>query len=223
MVEAARMDRPWCLIDYEGEGEMKAAARTVFIILAFQVTASVWAAQIRGTFYPEKRVYLVGEPIFVVLDLTNPGPRPVWVSQSCVWADTRFEARTAPKSHRGVNLFGCFTGGTAGSCLGGSVEIRPGRHFRRQYLLDGPFVLDAPGTYPIRASHKVAIYAEGTGFRVVASQKMVSKFTVTLVKGSEEQLESAYAPIMRDLKSSDALTSWLARSAVVQNPPSFKT
>ena len=29
--------------------------------------------QIDGRFYPDKKIYLVGEPIFVVLDLTNVG------------------------------------------------------------------------------------------------------------------------------------------------------
>ncbi len=138
---------------------------------------------------------------------------------SCAWLDTRFEAPTAPTPHRGASLFGCTGGGVAGSCGGSAKEIRPGEHYTRRYLLEGPFRLDAPGVYPIRAWHKVDIYAGETGFQVVASQEVVSQFDLTLIGGSEEGLASVYAPMLRDLKSPDPETSWLARSAVVQNPP----
>lgn len=200
---------------------MKSLWRLLLMIVVAQAARLAWAGQIRGELYPEKRTYLVGEPVFVVLDLTNPGSQPVWISMSCTWLDTRFEAPTAPKPHRGVSLFGCMGGGTAGSCGGGAKEIRRGEHYTRRYLLDGPFRLDAPGVYPIRAWHKVDIYAGETGYQIVTSQEVVSEFDLTLVDGSEGELASAYAPILRDLNSPDPKTSWLARSAVVQNPPRF--
>jgi HEAT repeat protein len=55
----------------------------------------------------------------------------------------------------------------------------------------------------------------------VASQEVRSEFELTFIEGSDEELASVYAPILRDLKSPDSLTSWLARCAVVQNPPQF--
>lgn len=198
---------------------MKFLGRLVLIIAVAQAARPGWAGQIRGELYPEKRTYLIGEPAFVVLDLTNPRPQPVWISMSCAWLDTRFEAPTAPKPHRGVSLFGCMGGGTAGSCGGGAKEIRPGEHYAQRYLLDGPFRLDAPGVYPVRAWHKVDIYSGETGFQVVASQEVVSEFDLTLIDGSEKELASVYAPILRDLKSSDPVRSSMAGSAVVQNPP----
>jgi HEAT repeat protein len=200
--------------------EVKSIARVALIILVFQMTRLAWASQIHGQFSPEKQKYLVGEPVFVVLDLTNPGSQPVWVSNSCVWLDTRFEVPTPSKPHHRVSLFGC-SGGTAGSCGGGSIEIRPAEHLRRRYLLDGPFLLDTPGTYPVRAWHKVDIYAGETDYQVVTSQEVVTEFDLTLVDGSEQELRSAYSPVLRDLNSPDSMTSWLARSAVVQNPPAF--
>ncbi len=199
---------------------MKSLGRLVLMMVVAQAARPGWAGQIRGELHPEKRTYLLAEPVFVVLDLTNPGSQPVWISMSCVWLDTRFDAPTAPKPQRGVSLFGC-SGGTAGSCGGSSKEIRPGEHYTRRYLLGGPFRLDAPGVYPIRAWHKVDIYADETSYRVVASQEVVSDFELTFIEGSEKQLTSVYAPILRDLNSPDPETSWLARCAVVDNPPPF--
>jgi hypothetical protein len=112
-------------------------------------------------------------------------------------------------------------GGIAGSCPGSAKEIRPGEHYTRRYLLGGPFRLDAPGVYPIRAWHKVDIFAGETSYRIIASQEVVSEFELTFIEGSEQELASMYAPILRDLKSPDSETSWLARSAVVDNPPPF--
>jgi len=118
-----------------------------------------------------------------------------------------------------VSLFGCTGEGVAGSCGGSGKELHPGEHYTRRYLLEGPFRFDAPGVYPVRAWHKVDIYAGETGYEIVASQEVVSQFELTLTRGSESRLASAYAPILRDLKDPDPLTSSLARSAVVQNPP----
>ncbi len=140
---------------------------------------------------------------------------------SCVWLDTRFEAPTAPKPQRRMGLYGCMGGGTAGSCLGSAKQILPGEHYMRRYLLEGPFRLDAPGVYPIRAWHKVDIYADETSYRVVASQEVVSEFELNFIEGSEKQLASVFAPILRDLESPDPETSQLAHSAVLQNPPRF--
>ncbi len=200
---------------------MKPLLRLLLMVVVAQTARMAWAGQIRGELYPEKRTYLVGEPVFVLLDLTNLGPQPVWISLSCSWLDTRFEAPTVPKPPRGVSLFGCTGGGVAGSCGGSAKEIRPREHYRRRYLLDGPFRLDAAGVYPIHAWHKVDIYADGTDYEIAASQEVVSEFELTFIEGSEEELASAYAPILRDLNSPDPETSWLARSAVVQNPPRF--
>jgi hypothetical protein len=140
---------------------------------------------------------------------------------SCAWLDARFEAPTAPTPHRGVSLFGCTGGGVAGSCGGSAKQIRAGKHDTRRYLLEGPFRLDAPGVYPIRAWHKVDIYAGETGYQILASQEVVSQFELTFIDGTEKELASVYAPILRDLKSPDSETSWLALAAVVQNPPRF--
>jgi len=191
------------------------------MFVAAAVPQTGWAEQISGQLYPEKRTYLLGEPVFVVLDLANAGSQPVWISVSCTWLDTRFDAPTAPKPHRGVSLFGCAGGGITGTCGGSAREIPPREHYKRRYLLDGFFRLDSPGVYPIRAWHKVEIYAGETGYQIVASQEVVSQFELTFIEGSDKELASLYAPVLRYLKSLDPEIRGLARAAVLQNPPRF--
>jgi len=204
--------------------EMKSGWLLFLMFVMFVMSAvpqSARAAQITGQLYSEKRTYVLGEPVFVVLDLANTGSQPARISTSCTWLDTRFEAPTAPKPHRGVSLFGCAGGGIAGSCGGSAREIPPQEHYKRRYLLDGFFRLDSPGVYPIRAWHKVDIYAGETGYQIVASQEVVSQFELTFIEGSDKELASVYAPVLRDLKSPDPEISGLARAAVLQNPPRF--
>jgi hypothetical protein len=86
-------------------------------------------------------------------------------------------------------------------------------------LLEGVFQLDAPGVFPIRAWHKVDIRADAANLQIVASQEVTTEFELGFIEGSEEELASAYVPILRDLKSPDPMTSSMARSPVVQNPP----
>jgi hypothetical protein len=198
---------------------MKPVGLLALMTLVSPAAAPACPGQIEGQFHPEKEAYFVQEPVFVVLDLNNRGPLPVWLAVSCAWLDTRFEAPTASKPHPSVSLFGCMGAGTAGSCGGSARLLLPGEHYTQRYLLEGVFQLDGPGIYPIRAWHRVELYADGTSYRTVASQEVTTEFELSLVAGSEEELASAYAPIMRNLKSPDPMTSSMARSAVVENPP----
>ncbi len=131
------------------------------------------AQEISGRFYPEKQAYLVGEPVFVVLDLANTSPEMVLISVSCTWLNTRFEALSAPKPHHEPSLFGCIGGGEAGSCGGSVKPILPGEHYLRRYLLDGFFRLSSPGDYPIRAWHKVDIHRSNNVYEFPTSQEVV--------------------------------------------------
>jgi HEAT repeats len=176
---------------------------------------------VEARFYPEKPVYLVGEPIFILLDLHNTRASPVFIGLSCAWLDTRFEAPTAAKPLPTIDLFGCGVGGWAGDCAGSIKELLPGQHYYHRFLLNGDFRLDRPGRYPIRAWHKVDFYKTDTSFKVIATQDVVSNFEVTVIKGNKENLEAAYQPLLRDLHGSDDAARLLALEAVMQNPPRF--
>jgi len=181
-------------------------------------SAPIWGQQITGRSYPEKENYLVGEPIFVVLDLTNAGPESVSTDDgSCT---TTFEPATASQP-REVSLYGCAGGGVVGDCMSGLVRLGPGEHFKRRFLLDGAFRLDSPGVYSIRGRHSVQIYSNAETWQFLTTEEIISDFEVLLIQGDESELASAYEPILRDLRSPDPAARSLAVSAITQNPPGF--
>jgi hypothetical protein len=67
----------------------------------------------------------------------------------------------------------------------------------------------------------VDIYSGESGFRLVGSLEVNSDFDLTLVAGTQAQLASAYGPILREVESRDWERNWLAREALVQDPPAF--
>jgi hypothetical protein len=146
-------------------------------LLSALVSPPRLAAQaVDGRFYPEKPRYLAGEPVIVVLELRNTTRSPVFISVSCAWLDTQFEAPSAPRPLPMVGLFGCGVGGWGGDCAGGSKEIPPGEDYRQRYLLDGEFRLDEPGRYKITAHHKVDFYKTDTSYQVIRSQDIITNF-----------------------------------------------
>src|SRR6516162_1767616 len=68
--------------------EMKSGWLLFLMFVMFVMSAvpqSARAAQITGQLYSEKRTYVLGEPVFVVLDLANTGSQPARISTSCTW------------------------------------------------------------------------------------------------------------------------------------------
>jgi hypothetical protein len=200
---------------------MKRILVALSLLSALLLPRQLAGQTVEGRFYPEKQTYLVSEPCIVVLDLRNPMGTPVFVSVSCAWLDTRFEAPSAPNPLPAVGLFGCRVGGWGGDCAGSSKEILPGEDYRRRYLLDGDFRLDEPGRYKITAHHKVDFYKTDISYRVIRSQEIVCSFYITLVKGDQEELEAAYQPLLSDVNGPPSAARTLALRAILQNPPPF--
>jgi hypothetical protein len=117
------------------------------VVSTFALACPAWAQWLTGRLYPEKQEYLVGEPVVVVLDVANKGSRTVSVDDSndCGFVPA-FEVPNAEPVTR-TGLWGCSGAGYGGSCLGALIELRPGQHFERRYLLKGPFLLLYPGLY----------------------------------------------------------------------------
>jgi hypothetical protein len=185
------------------------------------VAASMVNAQLSGRFYPEKKEYIAGEPIFVILELTNPSSAPpiqTTINECAIF--TRFEAPTAPKPD-GVSLYGCAPVGSAGSCGGTWTQLLPGERRKIRFLLKGPFRLDSPGVYPIRAWHLVDIHQENEIPQKVVTQEINSAFEVSLRQGDPAQLAAAYAPVLRNLRSTSDIEKFAAVSAITQYAPAF--
>ena len=171
----------------------------------------VSAQQISGCFYPEKKHYLVGVPIVVVFEVLNGSPKTIKFDNfNCSWLHPdRFEVDNATP-RKTIELYGCGRKTIAGSCLGSTQEIRPGKKYRERFLLDGPFELDSPGTYHVRAKSGL----EG-------NLNVTSEFSVDIRAPKPGELEAAYKTLFHKLHSKDIMIQQFAALEVVQNPPSF--
>ena len=199
---------------------MHRLAQLAFVVFLLQATC-VSAQQVTGRFYPEKERYLVGEPIIVDFEIVNGTDKVAEVGTGdCSWMDPRqFEVDGASPKRKG-RLFTCTARGIAGSCLGSLVEIPAEGKYLKRLLLEGPFEIDSPGIYHIRAKREQEVRSKATG-EVLASLKVESKFDLPVETPEEDELEAAYQPFLNDLNSEDLMVRYFAASAITQNPPPF--
>ena len=102
--------------------------RQFTFVIALAVGPCVSAQEVTGRFFPEKEHYLVGEPIIVDFEVVNGTDKVAEIgTDNCPWFNPKqFEVANASSSkHSG--LVTCAGQGTAGSCLGSSVEIPAGK------------------------------------------------------------------------------------------------
>jgi hypothetical protein len=173
--------------------------------------------ELGGRYRPEKATYLVGEPVFIVLELTNISSRRVDADDGTCFHS--FDVVVPAEPRRAVSLYGCNAGGTAGSCGSGTVSLKPKETITRRYLLPKSLP-DEPGDYEVNASTTVSIYAVGSSERV-SRQDVNSSLTLHIIPGSREALVNVYQPILNDLASSDASQKFLAMEAVTDYPQPF--
>jgi hypothetical protein len=111
--------------------------------------------QVQVSVLPSKAEYLVGEPMFAVVHVTNVGPDPVAYS-TC---DGRVELNVEKQRTRQVpNLWGCFSGmGAAGGGCGidHPPMLAPGKSTDFSYLLRNYQL--GPGEYVLRVSGKAGV------------------------------------------------------------------
>jgi hypothetical protein len=186
------------------------------------IAASLAQAQpISGRFYPEKKEYIAGEPIFVILELTNSkSAPPIQAAIGECWINTRFVAPTAPRVD-GITLYGCSGDGVAGDCGRTLVRLLPGELRKIRLLVKGPFRLDSPGVYPIRVWHTIDIYPDNEISQRPVAQEFKAAFEVALMAGDQAKLTAAYAPVLRDLRSSNDAAKFAAIAAITQYSPAF--
>jgi hypothetical protein len=192
------------------------------LVGAFLMHAPRGAAQqgFTGRYYPEKHVYLVGEPIIIDFEVTNHTQRVGLIGESgCDIGPGPFGVRGAVRKKE-PEPFGCGPHSTLMDCLVGASEIPPGRKYVKRLFLNGPFVLDSPGTYQVHAKSEENITSPGSE-EVLAALHVESEFEVTLRAPKEGELEAAYKPFFDDLKGGDFSIRYFGASAILQNPPLF--
>jgi HEAT repeat protein len=177
------------------------------------------AQELAVRYYPEKLASPVGEPIVVLTEFTNISSRTIRFDESpCLQS---FEPVVPVAPAMTERLYGCTAGGTAGSCAGGFVELKPGEKLLRRYLLPDGIEPNAPGSFQYEAEREITFYAT-EGFSKEADRQQVSEtFTVRAVQADQTQLEADYAPLIADLQSPDARRSSIARMALTEHPQRF--
>jgi hypothetical protein len=108
-------------------------------VLGLTCVSPVLAEGVEGRFYPEKEIYVLGEPIFVVFELLNKSGNSLEVWTATAHGDCalvqglQVEIMTVEPVRLGPA--GC-PWGFAGSCLGGLVRLEPGEKHKRRHLLN---------------------------------------------------------------------------------------
>jgi hypothetical protein len=125
----------------------------LYFTIGFLLTqgSQSWGQDVAGRFYPDKQDYRVGEPIFVVLELTNVGSSVIQLDDghcgtafAAITASARLSQDAPP-------------GGIGFSCGSTIAPWLPGVTVKRRFLLQGPLQLDSPGVYVIRGHHTVFV------------------------------------------------------------------
>jgi hypothetical protein len=195
----------------------------IFLWVALLACAPFATAQqaIKGRYYPEKHEYLVGEPIIVDFEVVNHSHEVGEIAESSCdnLGPGPFKVDGVARK-KGPAPFGCGPQPILIDCLIGSSEIPAEGKYVKRLFLNGPFALDFPGTYRVRATSEQPIGRSGTK-HILVDLRVESEFEVKLRAPQEGELKASYKPFFDELKSRDASIRYFAAAAITQNPPVF--
>ncbi|HXO44519.1 MAG TPA: HEAT repeat domain-containing protein [Candidatus Cybelea sp.] len=176
---------------------------------------------VTGRYYPEKPEYLVGEPIIFDFEVVNHSPKVGEIAESNCddLGPGPFEVDGVARK-KDPAPFGCGRIPFSPDCLIGGSEIPAGGKYRTRLFLNGPFVLNSPGTYRVRARKSQTIGRPDSN-EVLAQLSVVSLFEVTLREPQQGELKDAYKAFFKDMKNKNPMIRDFAASAITQNPPVF--
>ena len=94
----------------------------------------------------EKPTSALGEPVFVVVEMTNISSRMVEFADDGECAQS-FKPVTAVSQRTRDKLYGCSGGGIGGSCAGSFVRLKPRENLSHRYLLPDGVEPDEVGVF----------------------------------------------------------------------------
>ena len=200
-------------------------------IFLFTVTTLTFGQTLEGQFYPEKKTYLIGEPIIVIAEVTNEGKKltrigepswGIWDSDRHVWeyGDLKINVENANRipEPNWDQYWGCHLW-VLDFAITLYIEILPRESWKEPTILNRVFRIDSPGEYKISASGVVKILSKKR--RRKGSVKFKSSFTITVKQGTTEELKVAFKPYLKELSRSGEPDSTLAFRAITQTAPLF--
>ena len=178
------------------------------MVLLFCLLAAVpaFAQGLTARFYPQKSVYLLGEPIWFVFEVTNRGRTPVRIEYSTPYGVCAFlfgYSFDVP----GAMTVGGWRCGYVGDCAGRRpILLAPGATYSQRLLLNQWFVIDHPGRYRISASRQLRFGVRTDRFHLLLAPRSLtfkSQFEVDVVEGERAKVENALEPFLKNLSSHD--------------------
>jgi hypothetical protein len=202
-------------------------------ILLLAVQAS---CQVKVTVLSSRAQYLEGEPISVIVRVTNVGSDPVGYDYCDGHVDL---AVVGQQRMRPPNLWGCFGGGL-GSGSGCGIDhppmLLPGKSTDFTYLLhdyrlkSGEYLLQVLGKAGVRwksvgdyrpygpSPVHTSRFHDGDP---VPGELFEQKITLNIRRASLDELKIAFSPYIRDAGSWDPQVNYPAREAISEMAPPF--
>ena len=193
----------------------------VVLFLALLSALSASAQSIEARFSTEKTDYLVGEPIFVTLAVSNK-------TSEATWLDFKGTGFPFPCNDFDIEVPGAAfasdggCGGEAASCGRGFREVQPLKTILIRRLVDASFRIRQPGLYEVRAHAIVSVHHQNLFDSPEAEKLDLSQSLAVRARGgTEQQLKEAFQPYVEALNSSDEMIRGDAAHAITELAPPF--
>jgi hypothetical protein len=128
----------------------------VVLFLALLGALSAPAQSIEAGFSTEKTNYLVGEPIFITLTVSNKTGEAIWLDLKVTGFP--FPCNDFDIEVPGAGLASDGACGSAGSCGRGFREVQPLKTILIRRLVDATFRIRQPGLYEVRVHAIVSVH-----------------------------------------------------------------
>jgi len=192
---------------------------TLFLAgLAFP--GALFAGSVETQFTTDKAAYLLGEPVFVSLTVTNNGGKTVWLEfKSPDMALLCHDFATGVGGAELPEERGC---GVGGSCGRGLPGIEPGKSITLRRLLNYEFRFRRIGPYSIHAHTTVMVRDKDLWESPITGQfEAAETIPIKVQRGSESQLRAAFQAFVAEIDNPDPMKQSEAVSAITELAPAF--
>ncbi len=189
-------------------------------LLSGLVGASAARAQLQGHISMAKDVYLAGEPVYVLFELTNVGKEPVQFAAGDPYSEGCGGYTMEVSSGPPVKHSSCRSE-PAPECIVGNEILTSGETRHRLLLVNYGHDVSKAGNYEIHATQ--AFKYGPLGSREIAAGtkefKEEQRLQIRVLKGSREALEGIYRVYVKNLGSNDDEIQREAERAIVSGAP----
>jgi HEAT repeats len=193
----------------------------LFFLLIFLTASTLSAHVVEARFTTAKTNFLVGEPIFVVLTLSNRGDNTVWVNLKAP-ADLEPQCHDFAMQVPGAEPARAWGCGFSISCGRGSHEISPGDSLTLRQLLNSEVRLQHLGSFAIHTRTTIEVLDQDSFTdRSIDEFEVSDTLSVNLQTGEENQLRAAFQPFVAELAGPQGPKRWEAAEAIIEMAPPF--